>query len=322
MAIGNLKDTKSSVRSDEFDWEIDSVVETLRVLRDEAIHVRHRLNRPVALPSKRVLLETLAVLASALSPHRLSSRQLQRESVDFFVGQALDASCRSLTAQVAIELEYIAETKVHRNHVLLLAADRVKSIIQQLPTIRQLLDSDIRAAYIADPAARSQDEVLACYPGVLALIHHRIAHVVYKHDLPLVARMISELAHSKTGIDIHPGAQIGRSFFIDHGTGVVIGETSIIGSNFRVHHGVTLGAPSRSDFKVEIGDSRTYNVPRHPIVEDDVTIDPDATILGRVTIGRGSIIGGNVCVTRDVPPHSRVSQAQSRMDTFIEGSGI
>ncbi len=322
MATGNLKYTKANVTRDEFDWEIDSVVESLRALRDEALNVRDRINRPVALPSKRVLAETIEVLASALFPHRLSSRQLQRESVDFFVGQALDASCRSLTAQVAIELEYVAETKVHRNDVLLIAADRVKSIIQQLPTIRQLLDSDIRAAYIGDPAARSQDEVLACYPGVLALIHHRIAHVVYQHDLPLVARMISELAHSKTGIDIHPGARIGRSFFIDHGTGVVIGETTIIGSNVRVHHGVTLGAPSRCELKDADANSRIYNVPRHPIVEDDVTIYADATILGRITIGRGSIIGGNVCVTRDVPPQSRVSQAQSRLDTFIEGSGI
>ncbi len=155
MAIGNLKDTKSSVGRDEFDWEIDSVVESLRALRDEALNVRDRLNRPVALPSKRVLAETIEVLASALFPHRLSSRQLQRESVDFFVGQALDASCRSLTAQIAIELEYIAETKVHRNDVLLLAADRVKSIIQQLPNIRQLLDSDIRAAYISAKPGRS-----------------------------------------------------------------------------------------------------------------------------------------------------------------------
>ncbi len=309
-------------QNDDFDWEIDSVVQALRAVRDDALQVRNRINNPVTLPSKRSLAELIEVISSALFPHRLSSRQLQRESVDFFVGQALDAACRSLTTQFAIELEYLAETKANRQAILSEASRRVKQVIQLLPEIRKQLDCDVQAAFVADPAARSLDEVLACYPGVTALIHYRLAHQIYRLDLPLVARMISELAHSKTGIDIHPGAQIAESFFIDHGTGVVIGETSIIGKNVRIHHGVTLGATPDNQRKPIGSATRSFSIPRHPIVEDDVTIYADATILGRVTIGKGSIIGGNVCITTDIPPFSKVSQAQSRLDTFIEGAGI
>lgn len=318
--------TDSPVRqravNEDFDWEIDSVVQSLRAIRDDALQVRNRINNPATLPSKRTLSELIEVISSALFPHRLSARQLQRESVDFFVGQALDAACRSLTTQFAIELEYLAEAKPNRQAILTEASSRVKKVIKLLPQIRKQLDCDVQAAFQADPAARSLDEVLACYPGVAALIHYRLAHQIYRLDLSLVARMISELAHSKTGIDIHPGAQIEDSFFIDHGTGVVIGETSVIGKNVRIHHGVTLGATPDHQQKSTNVPTRSFSTPRHPIVEDDVTIYADATILGRVVIGRGSVIGGNVCVTADIPPFSKVSQAQSKLDTFIEGAGI
>jgi serine O-acetyltransferase len=172
--------------------------------------------------------------------------------------------------------------------------------------IRRLLDSDLEAAYAGDPAARSVDEVLLCYPCVTAVIHHRIAHELYLLGAPLVARIIAEIAHSRTGIDIHPGAQIGGSFFIDHGTGVVIGQTAVIGNRVRIYQAVTLGARS---FSTDT-DGRLVNEPRHPILEDDVTIYAGATILGRITIGKGSVIGGNVWLTRSVPPMSRVRQTQ------------
>jgi len=169
----------------------------------------------------------------------------------------------------------------------------------------------VLAAYRGDPAARSVDEVLLCYPGVLAMIHHRIAHQLYVLGVPLLARLVAESAHAQTGIDIHPGARIGPGFFIDHGTGVVIGETAEIGRNVRVYQAVTLGAKrfaTDQDGQLQKGGAR------HPIVEDEVVIYAGATILGRVTIGQGSTIGGNVWLTRSVPAGSRIAQAQSRDD--------
>ena len=167
------------------------------------------------------------------------------------------------------------------------------------------------AAFQGDPAARSVDEVVLSYPGVLALIHHRLAHQLYRLELPLLARIVAELAHGQTGIDIHPGAQIGARFFIDHGTGVVIGETAQIGTNVRIYQAVTLGAkrfPKDAQGQLEKGWAR------HPIVQDDVVIYAGATILGRVTIGHGAVIGGNVWITDDVPAGSNVTQAQLRRD--------
>ncbi|TWC62580.1 serine O-acetyltransferase [Herbaspirillum sp. SJZ099] len=183
-----------------------------------------------------------------------------------------------------------------------------------LPDIRSLLDSDVLAAFHGDPAARSVDEVLLCYPGTLAMIHYRLAHRLYQLGLPLLARIISELAHSATGIDIHPGARIGSGFFIDHGTGVVIGETAIIGNNVRIYQAVTLGAkrfPTDAQGKLEKGNAR------HPVVEDDVVIYAGATILGRITLGRGAVIGGNVWLTHDVPAGAHISQAASREEGAV-----
>ena len=182
-----------------------------------------------------------------------------------------------------------------------------------------MLDTDIRAAYEGDPAAGSLDEVLVCYPGITAIIHHRLAHELHRLGAPLIARIIAEIAHSATGIDIHPGADISGSFFIDHGTGVVIGETTIIGQRVRLYQTVTLGAKR---FPANENGSLIKGNARHPIVEDDVVIYAGATILGRVTIGRGSIIGGNVWLTRSVPPGSNISQAQVRSEAFDGGAGI
>jgi serine O-acetyltransferase len=162
-----------------------------------------------------------------------------------------------------------------------------------------------------------RNEAFVCYPGITAIAHHRLAHVLYNLGAPLVARMISEIAHSTTGIDIHPGAQIGESFFIDHGTGVVIGE-AIIGHR-RLYQAVTLGAKR---FVVDEHGALIKNHARHPIVEDDVVIYAGATILGRITIGRGSSIGGNVWLTQSVPPGSNVSQAEVRSEAFHDGAGI
>jgi len=189
------------------------------------------------------------------------------------------------------------------------AVQIVRDFANALPGLRALLDTDVEAAFRGDPAARSVDEVLLCYPGILAMINHRLAHKLYELELPLLARIIAEIAHSETGIDIHPGARIGASFFIDHGTGVVIGETAVIGERVRLYQAVTLGAkrfPSDGSGGLQKG------LPRHPVVEDDVVIYAGATILGRVTIGHGSTIGGNIWLTRSVPPGSNVTQASSQ----------
>ena len=176
--------------------------------------------------------------------------------------------------------------------------------------MRALADSDVRAGFDGDPSATSIDEIIFCFPGFAAVLRHRIAHKLYKLALPMIARIISEDAHSRTGIDIHPGAIVGPRFFIDHGTGVVIGETTEIGENVRIYQAVTLGA-SKFEIDEQTGVLRK-NYPRHPIVEDDVVIYAGATLLGRIVIGRGSVIGGNVWLTRSVAPGSRISAAEAQ----------
>jgi serine O-acetyltransferase len=187
------------------------------------------------------------------------------------------------------------------------------AFLERLPPVRALLESDVRAAFDGDPAATFIDETLLCYPGVMAIAQHRIAHELHRLGVPLVPRMIAELSRASTGIDIHPGARIGPSFFIDHGTGVVIGETCSIGAHVRIYQGVTLGARG---FPHDEAGVPVKGLPRHPIVGDGVVIYAGATILGRITIGRGATIGGNVWLTRDVAPGARVTQAQARPPAF------
>jgi serine O-acetyltransferase len=174
----------------------------------------------------------------------------------------------------------------------------------------------VRAAFEGDPSARSIDEIVFCFPGFAAIIRHRLAHQLHKVGVTMIARIIAEHAHSETGIDIHPGAEIGEGFFIDHGTGVVIGETAVIGRSVRLYQMVTLGAKR---FEADASGELAKNYPRHPIVEDDVVIYAGATVLGRVTIGKGSSIGGNVWLTRDVPPGSNITQAKARNESFDDG---
>lgn len=246
---------------------------------------------------------------------RLGPPDLRQESENFYVGHALDAALHALLSQARLELHYRSRHQPPPAATIEAQAGvAVRAFAARLPAIRSLLDSDVLAAFHGDPAAGSVDEVLLCYPGVLAMIHHRLAHELYGLGLPLLARIIAELAHAQTGIDIHPGARIGAGFFIDHGTGVVIGETAIIGERVRVYQAVTLGAkrfPRDAQGHLEKGHAR------HPIVEDDVVIYAGATILGRVTLGQGAVIGGNVWVTQDVAPGSHVTQAVSRN----EGTG-
>ncbi|MDH5479225.1 MAG: serine O-acetyltransferase [Nitrosomonas sp.] len=288
--------------------EVDQIVDELRTLRRASLESRQRHDRPPKLPLRKILVGVAEGLSAALFPNRLGPAELADEGVDHFVGHTLNMTLRELMVQVQHELHYNAETDVLSDE------DRKKSIAitqafaKRLPHVRNMLESDIIAAFEGDPAARNVDEVLVCYPGIMAITHYRLAHELHGLGVPLIARMFSEIAHSATGIEIHPGAQIGPSFFIDHGTGVVIGETAIIGKNVRLYQAVTLGAKR---FPVDENGALVKGNLRHPIVEDDVVIYAGATILGRITIGRGSTIGGNVWLTHSVPPDSNISQAES-----------
>jgi serine O-acetyltransferase len=299
--------------------EIDRVVAELRALRLESLENRQRRDKPPKLPSRKALIGIADGLSAVLFPNRLGLPELTDESVDYYVGHTLDVTLRDLLVQVRRELHFVSGLEATSNADREHASAITHEFAKQLPHIRSLLESDIQAAYEGDPAARSVDEILVCYPGFTAITHYRLAHELHCLGAPLIARMISEIAHSATGIEIHPGAKIGGSFFIDHGTGVVIGETAIIGEHVRLYQAVTLGAKR---FPVDEHGALVKGNIRHPIVEDDVVIYAGATILGRITIGRGSTIGGNVWLTRSVPPGSNISQAQIRNEMFDGGAGI
>lgn len=290
-------------------FDIQPIVSELAYIRQQW---RESQGRPLEsggrnFPSPQAIKGIINDLRGILFPMRLGPIDLRQESEDFYVGHTLDSALHALLGQVRLELAYQRRQQpVDEEELEQCSIRRVQAFAEALPGIRSMLDSDTLAAYAGDPAARSVDEILLCYPGLHAMIHHRIAHQFYKLDLPLLARMSSEIAHSETGIDIHPGAQIGEHFFIDHGTGVVIGETAIIGNHVRIYQQVTLGAKR---FPSETDGALTKGLPRHPIVEDDVVIYAGATILGRVTLGKGCTIGGNVWLIHDVPPGANVTQA-------------
>ncbi|MCX5592187.1 serine O-acetyltransferase EpsC [Alcaligenes endophyticus] len=291
-------------------FDISDIVNGLRLARDDWRQSQDRLRDTEGreFPSRIALNTTMEQLKGALFPMRLGSPELRRENEDYYVGYTLSKALSTLVDQACIELgrHHTVAEQVREQ-----ACIAIRSFSETLPELRRILDMDVQAAYQGDPAARSVDEVLLCYPGIVAMIHHRIAHRLYTLELPLLARIIAELAHSQTGIDIHPGAQISEACFIDHGTGVVIGETAIIGQRVRIYQAVTLGA--KRFLKDEHGHLQKGQA-RHPIVEDDVVIYAGATILGRVTLGQGCIIGGNVWITDDVRPGQVVTQASLLQD--------
>ena len=303
----------------KFDWGIDQLVVKLRDLREQSLETRHRRDKPPKMPSRKELQAILDGLGAVLFPNRLGLPDLNDEGIDYFVGHTLENLLRELYKQIRRELQFISGNAADDDAAYQQSVVITRAFAAHLPKVRALLDTDIQAAYEGDPAATSADEVLVCYPGITAIMHHRLAHILYQLGAPLVARIISELAHSATGIDIHPGAQIGESFFIDHGTGVVIGETAVIGRHVRIYQAVTLGAKR---FQKDDDGILIKGNARHPIVEDDVVIYAGATILGRITIGQGSTIGGNVWLTSSVPAGSNITQALVRSELFNNGGGI
>jgi serine O-acetyltransferase len=302
-------------KNDGDGFDLEHVVAGLRAARERW---RGALQRPREaggreFPSPAAVAHIVDGLRGALFPMRLGPSELRQGSEDYYVGHTLDAALHALLAQVRLELRYQARQQglIAQDEAAVQAKAQatVRGFAISLPQIRGLLDTDVQAAYHGDPAAGSVDEVLLCYPGIDAMIHHRIAHRLYELGVPLLARLVAEKAHGQTGIDIHPGASIGPGFFIDHGTGVVIGETAVIGARVRLYQAVTLGAKR---FPADDQGHLKKGLARHPIVEDDVVIYAGATILGRVTIGHGSTIGGNIWLTHGVPPGSHVTQANSQ----------
>ncbi|MEI9926919.1 MAG: serine O-acetyltransferase EpsC [Sphingomonas sp.] len=299
-------DRKQGVPPAAADWNLAEIADGLFRAREDwrAEHRRHAEHGQAGFPSRRKLEAILSDLSGALFPLRLGPHSVREDNEADYVVETLDRALTALREQVRLELGYDRADQGPETDRT--AGRIVGAFARELPGIRRLLDTDVEAAYAGDPAARSVDEVLICYPCIQAVIHYRLAHSLYRLGAPLVARIVAEIAHSLTGIDIHPGASIGHSFFIDHGSGVVIGETAVVGDRVRIYQAVTLGARS---FPSEEDGSLTKGMPRHPIVEDDVVIYAGATILGRVTVGAGAVIGGNVWLTESVPPGSVIHQA-------------
>jgi serine O-acetyltransferase len=312
----NLVETSFAHDADEL--PIEKIVGELHALRLASQARRYR-GAPPDLPSRAETVAAVEGLVAALFPRHFGPGGLRAKEVDAFVARKLAESLFSLRRQIELELRLAGE-RDGRDHALARhAAEIISQFSRNLPRQRVLLDADVHAAYVGDPSAKSIDEVVFCFPGVAAVMRHRIAHQLYLLGAPMLARIVAEKAHSETGIDIHPGAAIGEGFFIDHGTGVVIGETTIIGRNVRLYQAVTLGAKR---FETDGQGQLLKNYPRHPIVEDDVVIYAGATVLGRITIGKGASIGGNVWLTHSVPAGAAVTQAKASEDFFLDGAGI
>ncbi len=288
---------------------------------DSYLAVSHRANHEVPMPSVQDLHDIVEQLRTVLFPGFFGPADLRPETVRYFVGATLDSVSRQLAEQIkrgfcfACANEYDLECRECEKRARRLS----ERFLRRLPAVRELLASDVKAAFEGDPAAQHPGETIFCYPSLRAMTNHRIAHELFRLEIPLIPRIISEIAHSATGIDIHPGATIGPRFFMDHGTGIVIGETSEIGENVRIYQGVTLGAKS---FPLDGNGRPIKGIPRHPIVEDNVIVYSGATILGRIVIGRGAVIGGNVWVTENVPASARILQGKHEELRLEQGAGI
>ena len=259
------------------------------------------------LPSGKVLHEIIELCRAILFPGFYGKSTVNHHTITYHIGVNIERLYNLLTEQIHAGLCFDAketgdcacDTKREK------AIDLAGQFISRLPALREVLATDVEAAYNGDPAAESYGEIISCYPIIKALSNYRIAHELLLLGVPLIPRIITEMAHSETGIDIHPAARIGHHFTIDHGTGVVIGATCIIGNHVKLYQGVTLGAKS---FPLDDDGHPIKGIPRHPILEDDVIVYSNATILGRITVGRGATVGGNIWATEDVPAGARLVQ--------------
>ena len=273
----------------------------------QQIYHKHKDGEPF--PSVEILKEIVDVTRSILFPGYFGHSTIDISTIKYRIGVNVERLLVRLTEQIMAGLCFgNNDDKCDIVELRNKSKQLTELFIESLPKMRQILISDVEAAYNGDPAAKSFAEIILCYPAIRAISNYRIAHQLLILGVPLIPRIISEMAHSETGIDIHPGAKIGASFTIDHGTGVVIGETAIIGDNVKIYQGVTLGAKS---FELDEFGNPIKNILRHPIIEDNVVIYSNATILGRITIGSGSIIGGNIWVTNDVEPNAKIVQSRA-----------
>lgn len=262
------------------------------------------------LPSGKSLRRIVELSREILFPGYFGNSTVHQRTINYHIGVNVEELFGLLTEQIQAGLCFGLENTPSDNVIKKIpdrdtAASIAARFISKLPEIRRILATDVEAAYYGDPAATCFGEIICCYPIIRAITNYRIAHELYMLNVPLIPRIITEMAHSETGIDIHPGAQIGHHFTIDHGTGVVIGATCIIGNNVKLYQGVTLGAKS---FPLDENGNPIKGIARHPILEDDVIVYSNATILGRITIGKGATIGGNIWVTDSVPAGSRIVQ--------------
>ncbi len=282
-------------------------VELLSKLTPQEVSMMPATGAP--LPSVEQVEQIVSLVKSIIFPDYFNKRQPDETIRSYNIGVHMEQLQRLLTKQIAHGLQFCKECEaIKTKEQVYQEAERMSlEFIDTLPEIKRLLYTDVQAMFDNDPAASNYGEVIFCYPVINTMTHYRIAHRLHELSVPVLPRIITEQAHSLTGIDIHPGAKIGEYFAIDHGTGVVIGETCIIGNHVTLYQGVTLGAKS---FKYD-AQGNMLNVARHPIIEDNVTVYSNASILGRITIGHDSVIGGNIWVTQDVPPHSRIQQSKA-----------
>jgi len=262
------------------------------------------------LPVKAKILEVLELLTELLFPGYTGKRTVTKANIHYIIIDIIYHVYTELSEQIERAYKYRCRMEqCDTRDCEKMAEDATKHLLSQLKKIRQLLKGDVVAAFDGDPAAKSYEEIVISYPCITAISTHRIAHELFLKQVPLIPRIMSECAHEKTGIDIHPGAKIGKNFFIDHGTGVVIGETTVIGDNVKIYQGATLGALS---FPKDERGRIIKGIKRHPTIEDNVTIYAEATILGDVTIGKGAIIGGNVWLKDSVPPGVTVATQNAK----------
>ena len=270
----------------------------------------------IPLPSVEALREIVELVKVIVFPGFFDRRQTDSNIRSYHVGVNMERLFALLQQQICLALlseETETDMPGSKN-----TKDIALRFIDRLPELKRLLYTDVEAIFNDDPSVSNISEVIFCYPVVEAMLHYRVAHEILSMGVPVIPRIITEQAHAKTGIDIHPGAQIGEFFSIDHGTGVVIGETCVIGNHVTLYQGVTLGT---KNFKLDpIG--RPLNVPRHPIIENNVTVYSNSTLLGRITIGHDTVIGGNIWVTNNVPPHSKILQSKALDVSFTGGLGI
>lgn len=271
---------------------------------------QHKENDPI--PSGKELATIVDLARSILFPGYFGNSNINSRTIHYHIGVNIEQLFELLINQIQAGLCFGVENNGIENGNepnRATATQLAAQFIERLPELRRTLATDVEAAYYGDPAATCFGEIICCYPIIRAITNYRIAHELYKLNVPLIPRMITEMAHSETGIDIHPGAQIGSHFTIDHGTGVVIGATCIIGNNVKLYQGVTLGAKS---FPLDENGNPIKGIPRHPILEDDVIVYSNATILGRITIGKGATIGGNIWITENVPAGARIVQQRNK----------